>query len=148
MDAGIASRYDGLAMREVLMATIIVRSPKTTDDIVERFASPERLAWMRANFGDFAAVPELGDADSYATRLRNYAGSGLDQLRWVSDRLRRDPSSRSTTITTFQPLSDTAYIPCVSLLDFYLHDDALQLVVYRSEEHTSELQSLRHLVCR
>ena len=130
MAAGIASTYDGLAMREVLMATIIVRSPKTTDDIVERFASPERLAWMRANFGDFAAVPELGDADSYATRLRNYAGSGLDQLRWVSDRLRRDPSSRSTTITTFQPLSDTAYIPCVSLLDFYLHDDALQLVVY------------------
>ncbi len=130
MDAGIASTYDGLAMREILMATIIVRSPKTTDDIVERFASPERLAWMRANFGDFAAVPELGDADSYATRLRNYAGSGLDQLRWVSDRLRSDPSSRSATITTFQPLSDTAYIPCVSLLDFYLHDDALQLVVY------------------
>jgi thymidylate synthase len=75
-------------------------------------------------------VPELGDADSYATRLRNYAGSGLDQLRWVSDRLRSDPASRSATITTFQPLSDTAYIPCVSLLDFYLHDDALQLVVY------------------
>ncbi len=33
-------------------------------------------------------------------------------------------------ITTFQPLSDTSYIPCVSLLDFYLHDDALHLVVY------------------
>jgi thymidylate synthase len=130
MDAGIASTYDGLATREILMATIIVRSPKTTDDIIGRFASPERQAWMRANFGDFAAVPELGDADSYATRLRNYAGSGLDQLRWVSDRLRSDPSSRSATITTFQPLSDTAYIPCVSLLDFYLHDDALQLVVY------------------
>ena len=112
------------------MATIVVGSPETTDEIVERFAEPERLAWMRANFVDFREVRELGDADSYATRLRNYAGSGLDQLRWVSDRLRDDPLSRSATITTFQPLSDASYIPCVSLLDFYLHDDALQLVVY------------------
>ena len=31
---------------------------------------------------------------------------------------------------TFQPLIDTTYIPCVSLLDFFLIDDALQLVVY------------------
>ena len=75
-------------------------------------------------------VRELGDADSYATRLRNYAGTGLDQLRWEIDRLRNDPLSRSTTITTFQPLSDTSYIPCVSLLDFYLDNDALELVVY------------------
>lgn len=130
MDAGVAGTYDGRAMREVLMATIVVGSPETTDEIVERFAEPERLAWMRANFVDFREVRELGDADSYATRLRNYAGSGLDQLRWVSDRLRDDPLSRSATITTFQPLSDASYIPCVSLLDFYLHDDALQLVVY------------------
>jgi thymidylate synthase len=130
MDVGTASTYDGLAMREVLMSTIVVTAPKPTDEIVERFADPERLAWMRANFVDFAEVRELGDADSYATRLRNYAGTGLDQLRWVSDRLRRDPLSRSTTITTFQPLSDTSYIPCVSLLDFYLDDGALHLVVY------------------
>lgn len=130
MESGVASTYDGLAIREVLVVTITVRDPETTDDIVERFAYPERLAWMRANFVDFNAVGELGDADSYATRLHNYADTGLDQLRWVSDRLRRDPLSRSATITTFQPLSDTSYVPCVSLLDFYVHDDALHLVVY------------------
>ncbi len=130
MESGIASTYDGLAMREVLMTTIVVNSPRTSDDIVERYADPERLAWMRANFNDFSEVSELGDADSYATRLHDYAGSGRDQLRWVSDRLRHDPLSRSAAITTFQPLSDTSYIPCVSLLDFYLADDSLHLVVY------------------
>jgi len=130
MESGVASTYDGLAIREVLMTTIVVRSPQTTDGIVERYADSERLAWMRANFNDFSEVSELGDADSYATRLHNYAGSGLDQLRWVSDRLRRDPLSRSAAVTTFQPLSDTSYIPCVSLLDFYLADDSLHLVVY------------------
>lgn len=130
MDDGVASTYDGLAMREILMTTIVVRRPETTDDIVERFADPQRLAWMRTNFADFDEVPELGDAASYATRLRNYAGAGLDQLRWAVERLRGDPLSRSATVTTFQPLSDTSYIPCVSLLDFYLHDDVLHLVVY------------------
>ena len=85
---------------------------------------------MHANFSDHTVVAELGDADSYATRLHDYARSGLDQLRWVVERLRADPTSRSATITTFQPLSDTSYIPCVSLLDFYLDDGALELVVY------------------
>jgi len=130
IDRGAASTYDALSMREVLMTTIAVRSPRPTDEIVERFADPERLAWMRANFVDFAEVSELGDADSYATRLHNYANTGLDQLRWVCDRLRSDPLSRSATITTFQPLTDTSYVPCVSLLDFYLDEGALHLVVY------------------
>jgi len=48
----------------------------------------------------------------------------------VIERLQRDPLSRSATITTFQPLTDTSYIPCVSLLDFWLPDGALELVVY------------------
>ncbi len=45
-------------------------------------------------------------------------------------RLRDDPATRSATITTFEPLSDTAYIPCVSMLDFWAPDGRLDLVVY------------------
>ncbi len=37
---------------------------------------------------------------------------------------------RDATITTFQPLTDTRYVPCVSLLDFWLADSALHLGVY------------------
>jgi thymidylate synthase len=156
VDRGAASTYDALSMREVLMTTIAVRSPRPTDEIVERFADPERLAWMRANFVDFAEVSELGDADSYATRLRNYANTGLDQLRWVCDRLRRDPLSRSAAITTFQPLTDTSYIPCVSLLDFYLDEGALHLVVYahsidfgtKGYANLLELATIQHQVAR
>ena len=117
-------------MREVLLTTMVINEPRTEDDIIERFADRERMAWMRTNFADYHQVRELGNADSYATRLHNYAGTGLDQLRGVSDRLRRDPLSRSASITTFQPLSDTSYIPCVSLLDFYVDLGALHLVVY------------------
>ena len=75
-------------------------------------------------------MPELGDARSYASRLFDYAGSGRDQLAWVVERLRADPASRSATITTFEPLHDTTYIPCVSMLDFWAPAGRLELVVY------------------
>jgi thymidylate synthase len=48
----------------------------------------------------------------------------------VIDRLTADPSTRNATVTTFQPLTDTSYIPCVSLLDFWLVKGELQLAVY------------------
>ena len=59
----------------------------------------------------------------------NYAGTGRDQIAWIVERLRADPARRSASVTTFQPLTDTAYIPCVSLLDS-IPDEALELVVY------------------
>jgi len=48
----------------------------------------------------------------------------------VIDRLRADPASRSATITTFQPHTDTTYIPCISMLDFWLPGGTVELVVY------------------
>jgi thymidylate synthase len=48
----------------------------------------------------------------------------------VVDRLRRDPASRSAAITTFQPHTDSSYIPCVSLLDFWLPGGTVELVAY------------------
>lgn len=72
----------------------------------------------------------LGDADNYATRLRDYDRSGRDQVQWVIDRLWSDPLTRSATIATLQPLTDTSYIPRVCLLDFFLIDNVLQLSCY------------------
>jgi thymidylate synthase len=117
-------------MLEVLQLTLVVDHPQPTDPIIDRFANAERLAWMHTNFHDRTRVPELGDADSYATRLYDYAHSGRNQLAWVVDRLRDDPRARNATITTFQPLTDTSYIPCVSLLDFWINHGALQLAAY------------------
>ena len=127
---GAPSTYDDLPILEVPRVTIIVNSPRTVDAIVSEFGDVERLEWMHANFTDHSLVRELGDARSYASRLFDYAGAGRDQIAWVIERLRADPSSRSATITTFEPLLDTSYIPCVSLLDFWIQDGALEQVVY------------------
>jgi thymidylate synthase len=127
---GVAGNWEGLPILEVFRATLEVRSPAVDDPIIARHGDPERLAWMHANFTDRSRVAELGDSDSYATRLYDYAGAGRDQIRWVIDRIAANPSTRDATITTFQPLTDSSYVPCISLLDFWLHDGAQQLEVY------------------
>ncbi|MCU1412349.1 MAG: Thymidylate synthase [Rhodoglobus sp.] len=130
LEEGRESSYDGLPILEIAHATLVVEHPDPDDALIARHANPERLAWMRANFVDQSLVAELGDARSYASRLFDYAGTGVDQVQWVIDRLRDDPTSRSAAITTFEPALDTTYIPCVSLLDFWIPAGAVDLVVY------------------
>jgi thymidylate synthase len=127
---GVASAYDGLPVREISHVTLAVAHPDPADEIIAGLADPDRLAWMHANFTERSAVAALGGADSYATRLFDYDHSGRDQVAWVIDRLRRDPATRSAAITTFQPRTDSSYIPCVSLLDFWLPGGAVELVSY------------------
>lgn len=156
LSEGGRSTYDGLPIHEVMMASLIVSVPQSSDEVIERFADRDRLAWMHANFTDHTVVPELGDADSYATRLHDYGRTGLDQLHWVVERLRADPTCRSASITTFQPMSDTSYIPCVSLLDFFLVNEALRLVVHahsidfgaKGYANLVELASIQHDVAK
>jgi len=130
LEGGALGSWEGLPIVEVFRATLDVHSPKVDDPIIAQHGDPERLAWMHANFTDHSRVAELGEADSYATRLYDYAHAGRDQIRWVIDRLAANPWARDAAVTTFQPLTDTSYIPCVSLLDFWLVEGHLQLAVY------------------
>jgi thymidylate synthase len=127
---GAASSFGGLPMLEVELVTLDIAQPDPDDALMAQYASPDWLAWMRSNFTDYARVSALGNARSYASRLFDYAGSGRDQLAWVIETLSRDPVASYASITTFEPLSDTTYIPCVSLLDFWLRLGRLELVVY------------------
>ena len=130
LERGALERYDGETTRELALLTLTVAQPASSDPLIAELGDPEWLAWMHDNFFVQKDVPELGDAKSYAVRLFNYGGAGRDQIAWVVERLRADPDCRSASVTTFQPLTDTAYIPCVSLLDFWIPDDAVELVVY------------------
>ena len=128
LESGADATYDGLVTKELPLVTLTVAEPDPADELIASLADPEWLDWMRRNFTEPDDVPELGGARSYARRLRDY--DGRDQVAWVIERLRADPQTRSASITTFQPHSDTSYIPCVSLLDFWRPNGALELVVY------------------
>ncbi len=125
---GRDTAYDGLTTKELALLTLVVEEPDPADGLIASLADPDWLDWMRRNFTEPDDVAELGGARSYARRLRDY--EGRDQVAWVIERLRSDPETRSATITTFQPLTDSTYIPCVSLLDFWRVDAAVELVVY------------------
>ena len=127
---GRASLYDGLPILEIAQATLDISEPDPDDALIARLADPARLDWMRRNFVDPDRVAALGDARSYASRLHDYGETGRDQIDWVVERLAADASTRSATITTFEPLLDTSYIPCVSMLDFWVPDESVDLVVY------------------
>src|SRR5262249_37347613 len=127
---GALAAYDGQPTKELALLTLVVDEPASDDPVVGELGDPEWLAWMHDNFVLHGEVAELGDADSYAVRLHDWARSGRDQIAWAVERLRVDPECRSAAITTFQPLTDTTYIPCISLLDFWLPGGRLELVVY------------------
>jgi thymidylate synthase len=151
---GIVTCYDDLPAREISLVTLAIDGPDPDDEVIARYGEPGRLAWMHASFTSRSPVAALGDADSYGTRLFDYEHSGRDQVAWVIDRLRRDPAARSAVITTLQPRTDTAYIPCLSLLDFWLPRGAVELIAYahsidfgaKGYGNLAELASLQHHV--
>jgi thymidylate synthase len=130
LEEGNDAVWGGAPTRELALLTLVVEAPDSRDPVIEELGDPEWLDWMHRNFFVPGEVPELGRARSYASRLFDYGATGRDQIAWVVERLRADPEGRDATITTFEPLSDTTYVPCISLLDFWLRDGAVELVVY------------------
>jgi thymidylate synthase len=130
VECGDDATWGGAATRELALVTLVVEDPDPADPVIAELGDPAWLAWMHENFFVAKTVEELGGADSYATRLFDYQHTGRDQLAWVVQRLRADPECRDAAITTFQPHTDTTYVPCVSLLDFWLRDGGVELIVY------------------
>jgi thymidylate synthase len=128
VDTGADAVYDEQTTKELTHLTIAVADPDPDDATIAALADPAWLDWMRRNFTEPDDVAELGGARSYARRLRDYGGR--DQVQWVIERLRLDSENRSAAITTFEPHTDTSYVPCVSLLDFWRATGAVELVVY------------------
>src|ERR1700693_274760 len=102
LKGGVDGSWEGLPIVEGFRAALDVHSPKVEDPILSQHGAPKRLAWRHVNFTDHSRVAELGDSDSYATRLYDYAHAGHDQIRWVIDRLAAHPWTADGTITQYQ----------------------------------------------
>ena len=129
LDAGVPARWGSLPTRELPRLTLAIASADPDDPVIARHGDPVWLAWMRANCRSSRGSRSWA-AQALRTRLRNWSHTGRDQVAWLVDRLRADPSARDATITTFQPPTDETYVPCVSLIDAWAPDGALELIVY------------------
>ena len=116
-------------VKELLNLTAVVQNVTLPDAIIEKHKVQDEYDWMVRNFTVQGEVPELHHENSYASRLYSYMGQ-KNQVEWLVDRLRRNPSTRSATISMFEPLTDEGYIPCVSLLDFQETDGQLNMTAY------------------
>lgn len=116
-------------VKELFDLSAEVQNAALPDEIIERHKNQEEYDWMLRNFTVQGKVPELRHENSYASRLYSYMGR-KNQVDWLVDRLRRNPCTRSATITMFEPLMDEGYIPCVSLLDFQQSDGQLNMTAY------------------
>lgn len=120
---------DDKIIKEETGLTISIKKATLPDNIIDKYMVEEEYQWMKDNFHNQGVVSELRNANSYASRLYNYLGQ-KNQIDWVVNKLKTDKMSCSATITTFEPLTDISYIPCISMLDFYIENNQLDMYVY------------------
>lgn len=129
LDEGIERKTIDETYKELKGIDFIIPGINSPDAIIQEFGDPNKLNWMRNNFEVLEPVIELRNSNSYASRLFDYCGK-KNQIEWVVSKINEDNTVRSATITTFEPLTDIHYIPCISMLDFDITGCLLNLYVY------------------
>lgn len=132
IDNGKKTFYNGdvaKPIQEIVGITFTINNIIMPDPIIEKYMVKEEYEWMENNFTKLGKVKELHNENSYASRLYNYMDK-KNQIDWVINRLKNTKYTCSASITTFEPLTDEQYIPCVSMIDFYVENEQLNMYVY------------------
>src|SRR3546814_8057682 len=97
--------------------------------------------------GSIELVATGGNLETQATLEASGAlGGGSIELSSDNDILIGDPRPDSGEVLAFVPKAGESDAPTLELANFYAHaDETLDVTVDRSEEHTSELQSLMRI---
>lgn len=118
-------------IREVLNLLVQIASPSASDEILAESGDQAMIEWMKRNFLDQTPIPGWG----YSYGQRIFGTNGISQLDAVIDRIRKNPTSKSSTICLLDPVGDRNHTPCVCTLDFKRRNEAIQLAVFlRSQE--------------
>ena len=129
MSNGVEISRNDERYKELKGITFTVNCNFCEDEILNKYADSKMIKWMRNNFESIQTIKELRGANSYGERLYNYGGE-KNQIEWIIKKINEKENVRSATITTFEPLTDTAYIPCISLFDFDVSGNNLDVYVY------------------
>ncbi len=109
---------------EFLQLLLIINSPNEITSH-SNAKNDSMKKWMEDNFTQIKRVPELENSWSYGWRLYDF--QGVNQIKWVVEKLKKKPESKSATISMLQKAGQEPYVPCVSLLDFKIREDQLWL---------------------
>ena len=119
---------DGAArLRESLNVSVSTHRC-TMDHLIAAGANEERIRLMKLKYSSRSVLPQY--KISYGGLFRSHFG--VDQIRWLTDRLASNNNSKSATIGFHVPGRDE--LSCISLLDCKMRDDALHMnAVFRSQ---------------
>lgn len=108
-------------LKEILNVFISVENPLGKDSVLEKYADPTMISWMKDNF--LKKVPVLDWGYSYGQRFFSY--KGVDQVSRVIEKLQSNPESKSAIISLMDPESDIRHVPCIVAIDFKIRGDKL-----------------------
>ena len=103
--------------------------------IWDEWATAPQCARFGRQEGDLGPVYGHQWRNFGATRLPDgtYAKDGVDQIRWLLDEIKRNPTSRRLIITGWNPREQdqVALPPCHTLFQFYVQDGRLSCQLYQ-----------------
>jgi thymidylate synthase len=93
---------------------------ETLDEFVEKIKHDPEFA---KKHGDLGPV--------YGKQWRDF--NGVDQLKWVLDEAKRNPSSRRLIVNSWNPpqIDDMALPPCHMMFQFYINNNTLSCQLYQ-----------------
>jgi thymidylate synthase len=118
-------------LKELLNVFLCIDSPIENDSVLQIYADPKMIEWMRNNF--LKMDPVLNWGYSYGQRFFDY--DGIDQVAKVIDKLKKNPESKSATVTLMNPKGDQLHMPCIVSIDFKIRDGQLiTTAFFRSQD--------------
>jgi len=100
-----------------------VTNPATSGQIIKEVADLEVLERMLCKFQPDAKIPKA--PFTYGSRLYNL--SGVNQIDWAVNKLKRKSETKSATIALLIPGDEADHIPCLTSIDFKLRYGKLHL---------------------
>ena len=67
------------------------------------------------------------------TGIKNYEGQGIDQIKWVIEKLRKYPENKRLVVSQWNPkdIDQQAIPPCPFAFQLLKHDDELNMIFYQ-----------------
>lgn len=117
-------------IKEILDLFVIIRDIEE-DLFIKQHGDRKIIQWMRDNFGKEKPIEDWGY--SYGQRIYDFLG--INQFQSVTEKLKRNPDSKSATVGLILPSQDKKHVPCLVALDFKIRNHKLiTTAFFRSQD--------------
>lgn len=109
-------------LKECLSVLITVDNPTIIDEEIKKYGDTTMIEWMKNNFLSLNPVDNWGY--NYGQRMYSY-NNNYNQFEKVINKLKKNPESKSATITFTNPGQDNKHAPCIVSLDLKIRNNKI-----------------------